>query len=284
MKKMTREKVIELLKNKNRTYRELAIITGYHEKSLIRLNSLIKNNDFKIDEKARDCYGEIIEDYMKGDFKDYRDFYDKRKSKYAYKYSTICKILKTAPIKIEMMLIKKIKTRGDYHFAVYDSSNGLMVEMKSLKNDCKTMKKMLFKILTTVGTPPKICFINFFKTVPLEINRILDKYDIEIVPFKTIYKNILNSHPKSFDVRYKKNAITKEDFYDFIPRKCIKDNCIQFRNVRYEIESGSRFYKNTEVLLYYDDETEDMFISHKKHHYRLKPYRITNPKLGNTKY
>ena len=44
---MKKENVIKLLKNRQVSYKELANITGYHEKSLIRLNKEIKNNTKK---------------------------------------------------------------------------------------------------------------------------------------------------------------------------------------------------------------------------------------------
>ena len=47
MKKVSKKELKKYLLSKKYTYKELSNITGYHEKSLIRLNRELKNNNFK---------------------------------------------------------------------------------------------------------------------------------------------------------------------------------------------------------------------------------------------
>lgn len=98
---MKKENVIKLLKNRQVSYKELATITGYHEKSLIRLNKEIKNNTINIvhgnkgkkphnyiDDKVKE---KLIENYKKSNYKSIKSYYNKLKGKYSYSF--LCKIL-----------------------------------------------------------------------------------------------------------------------------------------------------------------------------------------------
>ena len=66
MKKMAQEKVIELLKNKkNYTYKKLAKLTGYHQKSLIRIYSKLKNKNYNLKENQKLIIKrEIVDNYL----------------------------------------------------------------------------------------------------------------------------------------------------------------------------------------------------------------------------
>lgn len=98
---MKKENVIKLLKNRQVSYKELANITGYHEKSLIRLNREIKNNTINIvhgntgkkphnyiDDETK---AKLIEKYKKSNYKSIKSFYNKLKGEYSYSF--LCKLL-----------------------------------------------------------------------------------------------------------------------------------------------------------------------------------------------
>lgn len=98
---MKKEKVIKLLKNRQVSYKELASITGYHEKSLIRLNREIKNNTLNIihgntgkkphnyiDDETK---AKLVENYKKSNYKSIKSYYNKLKGKYSYSF--LCKLL-----------------------------------------------------------------------------------------------------------------------------------------------------------------------------------------------
>lgn len=98
---MKKENVIKLLKNRQVSYKELASLTGYHEKSLIRLNKEIKNNNINIvhgntgkkphnyiDDETKKI---LIENYQKNNFKNIKCYYNELKGKYSYSF--LCKLL-----------------------------------------------------------------------------------------------------------------------------------------------------------------------------------------------
>lgn len=102
MKKVSREKLINLLKNKgNQTFLELSLKTGYHEKSLVRISKQLKNDDYSLihrnkyrspknrvnDEKRR----ELIELFENGNYKTKKEFYLENAN---YSYSFLCKLIK----------------------------------------------------------------------------------------------------------------------------------------------------------------------------------------------
>lgn len=112
---MKKEEVIKLLKKRNLTYKELASITGYHEKSLIRLNKDIKNNNVRlvhgnknkkphnyIPEKIKK---EIVKTYQKGDFKSIKEYYLFLNKKYSYSF--LCKIIPKKEIVKDILLPRK---------------------------------------------------------------------------------------------------------------------------------------------------------------------------------
>lgn len=98
---MKKENVIKLLKNRQVSYKELANITGYHEKSLMRLNKEIKNNTINIihgntGKKPHNYINDetkkkLIENYQKNKFKSIKSYYNKLKGKYSYSF--LCKLL-----------------------------------------------------------------------------------------------------------------------------------------------------------------------------------------------
>jgi len=283
MKKMTKNDVIELLKNRTRTYHELALLTGYHEKSLIRLNKTIDEGNYR--PKDYDTiYNNIIKDFKTGNFKTYKEFYNSRKDKYKLKYSTICKILNSNTLNDEIVFIKKVKTKGNYHFNIIDNnSKTLLFKFPSLKNDTKSFKNILYKILCNYGSPKKISFTNFFKNLPLEIKNLCTKYDIAIIPYKSIYRNILKNYSRAnTNIKYKNVEISKEDFYKRTIRKCIAINCIQYKCVRYRIITNNIINKNETIILYHYN--EDLFIIYEGQKYEIIPYKKTISKKGTTKY
>ncbi len=284
MKKVSQEKMIELLKNKgNKTYKELAEQTGYHPKSLIRLNRKLTKENYIPKNKKIDFQTEIINDYLKSNYKSYKDFY-LNELKYRISYSSLCKILSNFKVEEEIVFIKKIKQKGNYYFEVIDyKTETMLFNFTSLKNDRKSFQKIFYFILSNYGAPQNISFVNFFTNTPLEVQYLANKYSVKILPFKSIYKNVKRSENKK-RIHYKKANIDYKDFYHLKIRKTIADNMIQFENIRYRIETKNKIQKNEIVTLFYNDTKEDLFIKYKNKTYHLTIYKKIKSKKGNSKY
>lgn len=288
MKKVAKDKLIELLINKNNlTYEELSKITGYHPKSLIRINSEIKKGAFKTHNNLSSTIGTSIqEDYIKSDIKYYKDFYNKYKGKYNISYSMMCRLLGSTNINEEIVFIKRIKEKSNYYFQVIDcQTQFILFNYASEKNNYKTIKKIIYKLLNNYGAPKNISFINLYKEIPNNIIELLSKYAISIRKYKPIYSKLLNNlkeYPNT--IRYQKVMIDKRDFYNCITRITIDDNTIQFCNIRYKIKTSNTIKKLTKVSLYYNDKINDLFIFHKNSSYKLIPYKEMISKKGNSKY
>ncbi len=113
MKKLNRKEMIILLQNKgNKTFKELSILSGYHEKSLVRISRAIEKGKYssihgnvgripynKIDNQEKK---HLLELYQKGNYSSKKEFYCYlRFLGYSYSYSFIAKIIeKTNVIKI----------------------------------------------------------------------------------------------------------------------------------------------------------------------------------------
>ncbi len=282
MKKMKKEELIELLKNKNNlSYTELAKISGYHPKSLIRLNKILKQNNYEVIDNKLDIKKNIIDDYLKSNYKSYKEFY-KFGLTYDISYSSLCKILNNIKTDEEITIIKKIKDKENYYFEIIDyKSESLLFKFSSLKNDKKSFREILYLILKEYGQPNNVVFINFFKIIPEEIQLLLNKYKINILEPKTIYRVTPKNNCKVF---YKKLNINNFDFYNSTIRKTIAINTIQFKNIRYLINTTIKINKNQEITLYYNDSLNDLFVEYKNEHYKLKKVKEVISKKGESKY
>ncbi len=287
MKKVSRKKVMELLKKKeNYTYQELASLTGYHSKSLIRIHSKLKKDNYFIKEKKKiSLKKEMVDHYLASKYQTYQEYYDKE-TLYPISYSSFCKICEDIKVNKDIVFIRKIKIKEKIYFEVIDlKREKILFCLDSLKNDKKSVKRILYILLTHFGSPKNISFTNFFKTIPLEIQNLLTKYKIEVVPFKSIYRNHFKTLKKNQEgVTYRKVTINKEDFYDFKVRKTIKDNMVQFENARYFIKSNKTIKEKESVLLFYDEQKTDLFIQYQGLNYDLKKYQNIQSKKGNSKY
>ncbi len=286
MKKVSQEILIKLLKNKDQyTYKNLAKLTGYHPKSLIRINSQLKKWNYVQERLNKNLKKEIINNYLSSNYQSYKDFYNYG-HRYNISYSMLCKILENIKVDKEVVIIKKIKNKGQYYFEVVDyKTKNILFGFKSLRNDKKSFKKILYLIINNFGAPDNLCFMNFFKPVPLEIQNLTNKYHIKILPFKSIYRHTFNNLIQSNKSKnYRKVHIDYEDFYNSKIRKTIADNIIQFENIRYVIKSNIKIKKNEIVLLFYNDQRNDMLIKYKNINYKLELYKKVDSKKGNTKY
>lgn len=105
MKKLKKKEIIDLLQNKkNKTYKELSLISGYHEKSLVRISKQLERGEYssihgntgkvphnKIEEKKKK---EILELYQKGNYSGKKEFYlELRSLGYSYSYPLIAKMI-----------------------------------------------------------------------------------------------------------------------------------------------------------------------------------------------
>lgn len=280
MKKVSKNELINLLNNKKMSYEKLASLTGYHPKSLIRINKQLKNGDYLKKKEKKDLLKKtIIKSYINSPDISYKSFYIHHPH-FNISYSYLCQILKSIKIPKEMVIIQKIKKKKAF-FTIKDyQTNSLLFKYPSLKNDQKSLKKILFNLLVNYGAPQNICFINCNSS---QIDNILKNYHIKRITPKAIYHNSKEeSHP--FNGAYQKVKIKKEDFYNSITRKTIAPNLIQFNNVRYIINSALIIPKNKVVLLYYNDAKTDLFIKYQKHNYPLTIQKQVVSLKGHSKY
>lgn len=280
MKKLSKIEVINLLKKRTYTYKQLSKITGYHPKSLIRINKLIKLNN--ITNKKDNTKKEIIKEYLNNKYKNYKDFYNNTKYKNQVSYSYLTKILKNVSTNKEVLIIKK--TKNNHYFQIIDyKTKNILFKTKSKKNNTKTFKEILYKILKDYGKPENITFHNFSlkDTNTLEL---LKKYKINYIEMNSIYKNITPIQKTNIKVKYTKTKIDMEDFYELHKRVTISNNTIQFKNIRYKIETYKKIKKNTRIYLYYNEKDNKIFISYLNKNYNLKPYKKVTSIKGNTKY
>lgn len=287
MKKLSRKELIEILKNKsNSTYNELASLTGYHPKSLVRINSMIKKNEYSKKEKERfKMYESVITEYINSTCKTYKEFYNSNLLNYQISYPTLCNILRKTKLKKEMVLIRKRKKKGNYYFEVMDYQNeSLLFTYDSMKNDIKSLKNIIYLLLKNYGSPKNISFANFFKNVPTPIQDLLNKYHMNRISFKSSFRKSFKNLSNTNTIKYQPRKIKKEDFYNRISRKTIADNVIQFNNIRYQINTKVLIKQNTTINLYYNNEKKDLFIKLNATIYTLTPYKDITSKKGNSKY
>lgn len=286
MKKISKKKLIKLLENKkNITYKELSSISGYHPKSLIRINKQIKNNSYnKTRNIKNDIKTDIINNYLNSSFTTYKDYYRSKTFVYKISYSLLCKILNSAILKKELVVIKKIKNKNNNHFVIYDyQQKTLLFKFESKKNDTKSAIKIIEILLKNYGSPQNICFANFLKNINNKIKHILNNYDITILPYKTIYKCSFKNKSET-NIQYYNKKINKDDFYNNVYRKTIAINTVQFNNIRYKIETTQRIKKNTTILVYFNKNKSDIYIKYKNKHYIIIPFKYLKSKKGNSKY
>ena len=281
MKKINKEQLLSILisKDVNITFDELANITGYNAKSLIRINSKIKKGIYPLNKLKN----QIINEYTSNNYKTNKEFYDDIKYKYNISYSYVCKILKMISVDQELVIIKKIKKANIYRFDVIDYSRStLLFSQESLKNNTKSLKKAIYKLFSDFGIPVNICVCNV--PIPLYIQGILNKYNVKIVLPSTIIKKTKYKLKNNL-VLYKKMNIDKRDFYSRVVRRIIDDNnIVQFNNIRYKLLTKDKLPKKTKVILYYNEYKNDIFVIHNKQKYLLSPYKKVTSKKGLTKY
>ncbi len=148
---MKKEEIIEILKNKgNKTYLELAKLTGYHEKSLIRINREIKRGTYtpshgnsfrepynKINDKLKE---ELISEFQKRAFKTKKAYYNYLKAKNInYSYAFLCSIIpkkeKKEPLKIIKPSLNIIKRKMiKYNLMQYDNKRYEVITSKVIKH------------------------------------------------------------------------------------------------------------------------------------------------------
>lgn len=287
MKKMSKKELIKVLSNKTSyTYNELAELTGYHPKSLIRISSMIKKERYNLKERERNkIYEEIITNYLNSNYKTYKAFYNSNLFKYNISYSTLCNILKNAKLNKEIVFVRKVKNKENCYFEIADyTSKSILFKYNSIKNDSKTIKNIIYLIFKNYGIPQNISFVNFFSDVPSYIQYLLNKYNVYIINFKSCYRSCFNHTSKTSDVKYREKNLFKEDFYNSIVRKTIDNNMIQFNNKRYKIETNILIKRNTTLILYYGNEKTDQFIKYNNKFYKLIPIKNVKSKKGSSKY
>lgn len=178
MKKMNKKKVVLLLKSNKYTYKKLSEITGYHEKSLIRINSQLKNridvaNHGNKNRKPHNYINNIVKnalvkEFINKKFKTYKQFHNFLISNnQIYSYSFISKLLSKNFIKNKLNQQTSIKRKmisnniiqynniryqvidGDikHHTEVklYISNNKPYILYKNIRYNLKPIKKVISK-------------------------------------------------------------------------------------------------------------------------------------------
>lgn len=284
MKKITKEKLIELLKNKkNASYNELANISGYHPKSLIRINKQIQNKSYNMKSSSKENMRQnIITNFLNSNYCTYKEYYKSKSFTDKISYSLLCKILNSTKTDNEIVIIKKIRNKNDNYFIIYDYlQKTLLFKFKSKKNDTKSVLEIIENLLNNYGFPKNICFANF--KINNKIENILNNYKINILPYKTIYKYFPKTKDK-INVKYTNKKINKYDFYNTVIRKTIATNVFQFNNIRYKIESNEKIKKHSSILVYFNKDKSDIYIKYKNKSYIIIPLKILKSKKGNSKY
>lgn len=291
MNKVSKEKLINILKNdSNLSYKKLSTITGYHPKSLIRINRLINEGKYKILKRQYKPYNKlsdnmintIINLYKISSYKTLRKFYNSEiKGKYKISYSKTCEIIRVKSLKNNeeiLFIIKKAKQI----IAIDNMSESIIYKQEVLKFNEKTITKFIKEILKTYEIPKKICFVYLLK-ITKYLKELSYKFNFEIIPYSYKYKKIINTKNYNTSLAYK-NKTDKYMFYDSIVRKIISVNIIQFQNKRYKILTDKKINHLEEVTLYYNNNYSDMFISYKNIKYNLELVAFQKSFKGNSKY
>lgn len=285
---MTKKEIVQLLKTGNfSTYKELAKTTGYHEKSLIRINSELTSRAFEESEKKKKkelLDSRILAEFTKKDYRSFIEFYKNNKKKLDVSYSYMTKVLRSYKCNIELVIIEKLPNKNNLFRAIDCQRECILFERESLKNDTKTIKRVLFDLLSTYGAPKNICFVNC--ALKNELLAILErKYKISIVSYKKIFRCLLKRSSRcEKKPKYHQVTIDKTDFYDCTVRKTISPNVIQFDNTRYTIKGKKSFPKNRKIILYFDDKLHDILAFYDDEQLELEPLKTVKSLKGNTKY
>lgn len=294
MKKIKKE-VLQLLKNRTVSYHELAKITGYHAKYLIKLNKEAQKNNYiyvnknigKKNHLINDNIKNIVkEEWLKYYDKSYIEFYKHIISKYNFKisYSFLCKYLSNIDYNINCLIIKKIKKDNIYFNVAIDYQTKTILNYnENKKNNYKSVKELLLKIFMYYGIPANITFINLFKNNN-PFNKILKKYDIKLIASSYKFSKIIALNNNNIPIKYFKKNIDLKDFYEQKNLKTISDNTIQFNNIRYKIESDIIIKHLENVTLFYNNVTDHKFITYKQKEFILQKQKILSSKKGLSKY
>ena len=287
MRKINKIELVNILKNKNnKTYKDLAIETGYHEKSLIRINAMLKKNEYTLVNKKRIpsrhidniIRDRIVNDYKSNNYKNYKNIYIKYKDNVSYSY--VCKLLNNIRLDDEILVIAKIK---DYYIAI--DYNKLVVLYKTpIINS--SINNVLLYIIKNYGIPKNVYFYN----IRHNRNYLLDKYNINVLTnLKIVNKSIYyflnkNINIDKNNVKYNKYIYSRDDFYNHIKRKVLRNNLVQFNNIRYRIISSKLIDCYEKVDVYYNSDMSDIYIKYKNKTFNLRKEKIVNSIKGLTKY
>lgn len=294
MKKKKKEDVLKLLKNRKKTYAELAKITGYHEKYLIKLNKIAKKNNYQYINKNigkqnhlinNDIKHKIKEEWLKNYYKNYITFYNYLINKYNFQisYSFLCRFLSNINYSLNCLIIKKDKMNNKYfNIAIDYQTKTILCYNENSKNSYKSVKNLLLKVFIRNGIPPNITFINLFnKSNPF--NKILSKYGIRILPITNKFSNTKWIHQNN-KIEYCKKELDLKDFYERKDLKTIENNIIQFDNIRYKINSEIFIKRLENVTLFYNYINNHKFVIYKNKIFPLKKHKILYSKKGLSKY
>lgn len=199
----------------------------------------------------------------------------------------MCKFFSQISLDIELLLIVKVKKYQNTYFLAIDySKKKILYQIPSKKNDDFSVKEILHYILTTYGSPAYISFVHCFKTISDEILKLLKCYDIMNIPYQTIYHSaIVSSNQIEGElIKYRICEVQEEHFLNKIPRKTIQNNILQFSNIRYLILSDTIIPRGEEILLYYDEAGNPIYVLYQEISYPLKECQKLQSKRGNSKY
>lgn len=289
MKKIDKSELLEILKNRGeKTYKEIAIDTGYHEKSLIRLSKQIKDNNYNVEHQAK---GKKPNNYIKPDIREniitlykqdadanYKDIFNQIKDTYKVSYAFVCRLLNEITNKSdkEILIISKYVINSVNYFAAIDYQTEQVLMISSMKAEDEDMTINILKnIIPKYGAPGMVVFNNIFDEIPAFFFKVLGNYKIKIIEKARDIETIINIKKKVIkkleggtvhniynldNIKYNKVDINREDFYYHAELNLISNGILDFNNKRYRVETNKIIPVGSLVDLFYTNLHNAIYI------------------------
>lgn len=282
--KKNKELMLKLLKEDNLSLKEISKRTGYHEKSLIRIKKMIKNDLYKYRSLTLKEKDYIIKLYLNSKTKTVLEFYNYyllNNSIYPKRsYSTIQKLIKKHKNKSNYILIGNVADKDSFERVFFafdlDEKKTLYLEkgfekshkiyfkiVKYIQNNFKN-KTIVFKGNSFLKNKKGIKYKNFINY--LNKNNISYSSNKIYLSKKSIDKIINTKHIES---NTNQNLI-KELFLEKIviseeKRIVFKNNIIEYKNIGYKIDTDNIIPKGkvVEIIFYLFDKNPYVKIDNK---------------------
>lgn len=305
---LNKDKVIELLKNRKETYKDISKITGYHEKYLVKLNKSINQG---IDIRMHKSTGKHPPNYISQDIKNniissYNDKYSSKIDFYnkyivpnniKISYSHMSKLIDNK-IKRQILVLKYFRINGYKYYVAFDyESNKLLALIKSNNKNTVNWLLLINSIVKSYGVPDCLYDYGIFTHNEDYVNNICKLLDIKRVnnykikinkPRKEIIKLAKNNYKedkiiKLGNITYRKADISSDLFYIRKRVKLIGRNTIQFKNKRYYIESND-IVPSSIVTIYYPYDYSNIIVEVNNKKYSTHILKKIESSMGKSKY